>query len=271
MMPPTAQRVVLALLAGAPTVAAAQEEAAATLWRVAATTVPLPLALALGSPSAFWNPAQPLGRGRVHGGLEFVQAPPEVGASGLLSAVHVALGTIGHTGLVYGRMRIDDLVRTIDGPEPMPGSIPHDTHTLGLTWTRALGGPTVGLTVAYHAACSLQHGQQIRTQPKTLLKRAGFRVVEPADSHLCCGSAGTYNLMQPEISGQLKVRKVATLEATRPDVIAAGNIGCMTQIGAATDLPIVHTVQLLDWAWGGAKPSGLPEVGRSAPAAMAEA
>ncbi len=114
-----------------------------------------------------------------------------------------------------------------------------------------------GLTVAYHAACSLQHGQQIKTYPKDLLKRAGFKVVEPADSHLCCGSAGTYNLMQPEISGQLKQRKVRTLEAKKPDLIAAGNIGCMMQIGSGTELPIVHTVELLDWATGGPKPCGL--------------
>ncbi len=110
------------------------------------------------------------------------------------------------------------------------------------------------MTIAYHAACSLQHGQQIKTYPKDLLKRAGFRVVEPADSHLCCGSAGTYNLMQPEISAQLKQRKIRTLEARQPDVIAAGNIGCMMQIGSATDIPIVHTVELLDWVTGGPVP-----------------
>lgn len=118
-------------------------------------------------------------------------------------------------------------------------------------------GPSKELTVAYHAACSLQHGQQIKTHPKTLLKRAGFKVVEPADSHLCCGSAGTYNLMQPEISTQLKARKVKTLEAKSPDLIAAGNIGCMMQIGSGTALPIVHTVELLDWATGGPEPRAL--------------
>lgn len=118
-------------------------------------------------------------------------------------------------------------------------------------------GAPKGTRVAYHAACSLQHGQQIKTFPKDLLKRVGFDVVEPADSHLCCGSAGTYNLMQPEISGQLKERKVQTLEAKSPDIIAAGNIGCMMQIGSATDVPIVHTVELLDWATGGPKPAAL--------------
>ncbi len=121
-------------------------------------------------------------------------------------------------------------------------------------------GARKGLSIAYHAACSLQHGQQVKHAPKDLLKRAGFRVVEPADSHLCCGSAGTYNLMQPEISGQLKARKLRTLEATRPDIIAAGNIGCMMQIGGGTDIPVVHTVELLDWATGGPMP---PALGRA--------
>ena len=111
--------------------------------------------------------------------------------------------------------------------------------------------------MTYHAACSLQHGQKIKTFPKDLLKRAGFRIVEPADPHLCCGSAGTYNLMQPEISAQLKARKVRTIEATKPDVIAAGNIGCMIQIGSGIGVPVVHTVELLDWATGGPKPTKL--------------
>jgi glycolate oxidase iron-sulfur subunit len=119
------------------------------------------------------------------------------------------------------------------------------------------GGAAKGMRVAYHAACSLQHGQQIKTAPKDLLKRVGFEVVEPSDAHLCCGSAGTYNLLQPQISRELKARKVRTLEAKGPDVIAAGNIGCMMQIGSGTGVPVVHTVELLDWATGGPKPAAL--------------
>lgn len=130
-------------------------------------------------------------------------------------------------------------------------------------------GAETGLTVAYHAACSLQHGQKVTSAPKTLLKRAGFKVVEPADSHLCCGSAGTYNLMQPEISGQLKTRKIRTLEARSPDIIAAGNIGCMMQIGSGTQIPMVHSVELLDWATGGPQPPALIAKGISPRAASA--
>jgi len=122
-----------------------------------------------------------------------------------------------------------------------------------------------GLRIAYHAACSLQHGQQIKSLPKDLLRRAGFEVVEPADSHLCCGSAGTYNLMQPAISAELKSRKIGTLEAVRPEVIAAGNIGCMMQIGSGSEVPVVHTVELLDWATGGPVPRALAEGGKPVP------
>ena len=120
----------------------------------------------------------------------------------------------------------------------------------------AVAAPT-GLTVAYHAACSLQHGQQIRAEPKALLTAAGFMVKEVPEGHLCCGSAGTYNLLQPEIAGELKARKVANILSTAPDLIAAGNIGCITQIASGTGVPIVHTVELLDWATGGPKPARL--------------
>ena len=116
-----------------------------------------------------------------------------------------------------------------------------------------------GLVVAYHSACSMQHGQKITRQPKDLLMAAGFEVREPREGHLCCGSAGTYNIMQSDIARRLRTRKVANIVATGADVIAAGNIGCITQIASGTDLPIVHTVKLLDWVSGGPKPEGVPE------------
>lgn len=118
-----------------------------------------------------------------------------------------------------------------------------------------------GVTVAYHAACSLQHGQKVTLQPKTLLRRAGFSLREPAEGHLCCGSAGTYNILQPEISGKLKERKARNLAALKPQLIAAGNIGCMTQLQDAVDAPILHTVELLDWAYGGAVPEKINQYG----------
>jgi glycolate oxidase iron-sulfur subunit len=113
------------------------------------------------------------------------------------------------------------------------------------------------IRVAYHAACSLQHGQKIAEQPKRLLERAGFEVVTPVDAHLCCGSAGTYNILQPEIAGRLAARKASSLEVLKPDVIATGNIGCAVQIGSSTGIPVVHTAELLDWATGGPKPKAL--------------
>ena len=113
------------------------------------------------------------------------------------------------------------------------------------------------LAVTYHAACSLQHGQQIKTAPKDLLKAAGFAVKEAPEAHLCCGSAGTYNILQSEIADKLKVRKVTNFESTKPDLIAAGNIGCLTQIASGPGIPVVHTVKLLNWAYGGERPSEL--------------
>jgi len=118
-----------------------------------------------------------------------------------------------------------------------------------------------GHRVAYHSACSMQHGQRIRRQPKELLTASGFAVADITEAHLCCGSAGTYNLLQPEIAGRLRNRKVANIERTEPQVIAAGNIGCMTQIASGTAIPVVHTVELLDWATGGPKPEALSDIG----------
>jgi glycolate oxidase iron-sulfur subunit len=113
------------------------------------------------------------------------------------------------------------------------------------------------LVVAYHSACSLQHGQRVTRQPKELLAKLGFVVKDVPDGHLCCGSAGTYNILQPDIARRLRERKVGTIERLRPDVIAAGNLGCITQIAAGTNLPAVHTVELIDWATGGPRPPAL--------------
>ncbi|KAB2847956.1 MAG: glycolate oxidase iron-sulfur subunit, partial [Hyphomicrobiaceae bacterium] len=113
------------------------------------------------------------------------------------------------------------------------------------------------LRVAYHSACSLQHGQSISEEPSELLRKAGFTVVEIAEGHICCGSAGTYNILQRELAGKLLERKVANIAKAKVDVVAAGNIGCITQIASATQVPIVHTVELLDWAYGGPIPRGL--------------
>lgn len=129
--------------------------------------------------------------------------------------------------------------------------------SLDLPAARAPKHGTKPLTVAYHSACSLQHGQRVAREPKELLSRFGFVVKDVPEGHLCCGSAGTYNILQPELAQQLRDRKVANIERLVPDVIAAGNIGCMTQIGGGTLIPVVHTVELLDWASGGPVPEPL--------------
>ena len=167
-----------------------------------------------------------------------------------LDAIVINTSGCGTTVKDYGHMfRNGDLADKAQQVSAIAKDVSEILSELNLT-TEAPNA----LRVAYHSACSLQHGQQIKTLPKDLLKKAGFMVVEPAHSHLCCGSAGTYNLMQPEISAQLKQRKVEALEKKSPDVIAAGNIGCMMQIGSGTGVPVVHTVELLDWATGGPLP-----------------
>src|SRR6195952_5527075 len=110
------------------------------------------------------------------------------------------------------------------------------------------------IVIAYHSACSLQHGQKITQAPKELLSKTGFVVKDVPESHLCCGSAGTYNILQPDIANRLRDRKVANIAMVKPDMIAAGNIGCMVQIASGTSVPVVHTIELLDWATGGPRP-----------------
>jgi len=171
-----------------------------------------------------------------------------------LDAVVINASGCGTTVKDYGHMfRTDDAMaadaETISG---MTRDVTELLAELGLNETNA-----PKLRVAYHAACSLQHGQKITVEPKALLKQAGFTVLEPKEGHLCCGSAGTYNLMQPEIAGQLKERKLANIETLKPDVIAAGNIGCMAQLSSGANVPVIHTAALLDWATGGPRPEGL--------------
>jgi glycolate oxidase iron-sulfur subunit len=129
---------------------------------------------------------------------------------------------------------------------------------------RPQGGPR-GLVAAYHAACSLQHGQKITREPKEILSKCGFVVKDVPEGHLCCGSAGTYNILEPDIARTLRARKVQNIEKVKPDVIAAGNIGCITQIAAGTGIPVVHPVELIDWATGGPAPERME--GRGIPAA----
>jgi len=113
------------------------------------------------------------------------------------------------------------------------------------------------LKVAYHSACSLQHGQRITDEPKVLLRKAGYSVADIPEGHICCGSAGTYNILQPEIATELRERKVRNIRGVKPDLVAAGNIGCITQLASGMDIPVAHTVELLDWAYGGPVPRGL--------------
>jgi glycolate oxidase iron-sulfur subunit len=115
-----------------------------------------------------------------------------------------------------------------------------------------------GLKVAYHDACSLQHGQKVVEEPRQLLRDAGFEVVEVPEAHICCGSAGTYNMLQPKMAQQLQKRKAEHIERVAPQVVAAGNIGCMEQIAGGVKVPVVHTVELLDWATGGPRPANVP-------------
>ena len=125
---------------------------------------------------------------------------------------------------------------------------------LGLP-ARAAGVPQ--LAVAYHSACSMQHGQKIDAEPRRLLAAAGFEVREIAEGHLCCGSAGTYNVLQPEIAARLRERKLTNVARTKADVVATGNVGCITQLAAGEGVPVVHTIELLDWATGGPRPRAL--------------
>ena len=179
-----------------------------------------------------------------------------------LDAVVINASGCGTTVKDYGHMLADDPEWAAAGQRiaDLAVDITELLQRPELPELSALGqtpGPISDLKVAYHAACSLQHGQKIITPPKQLLAQAGFEVMQVPEGHLCCGSAGTYNLLQPELAGRLLQRKAGNINSLQPDLVAAGNIGCMIQLRSGLDVPVVHTVELLDWATGGPKPSNL--------------
>ncbi|MDD3444159.1 MAG: glycolate oxidase subunit GlcF [Zavarzinia sp.] len=171
-----------------------------------------------------------------------------------LDAVVVTVSGCGTTVKDYGHLLKDDPVRA--APAARIAALARDVSEVLDGVALQVGDTVKGRAVAYHDACSLRHGQRV-TAPKRLLAKAGFTVREPVNPHLCCGSAGTYNMLQPELSAALGKDKAAALAATGAEMIVAGNIGCLTQIAAQGDTPVVHTVELLDWATGGPMPPAL--------------
>jgi glycolate oxidase iron-sulfur subunit len=169
-----------------------------------------------------------------------------------LDAILVTTSGCGTVIKDYGFMLRED--RDFAGPAARISALAKDI-------TEYIGGISLrrsqqhsDIVIAYHSACSLQHGQKIAQLPKELLSKNGFVVKDVPESHLCCGSAGTYNILQPDIANRLRDRKVANIAMVKPDMIAAGNIGCMVQIAGGTSVPVVHTIELLDWATGGPRP-----------------
>jgi len=169
-----------------------------------------------------------------------------------LDAILVTVSGCGTTVKDYGFMFRNDLTHADKAARVSARA--RDVTEYVATLALQSGKLPEPLTVAYHAACSLQHGQKIVREPVDLLRKSGFVVKDIPEGHLCCGSAGTYNILQPALANQLRARKVANIEQLKPDVIAAGNIGCITQLAAGTATPVVHTIELLDWATGGPMP-----------------
>ena len=176
----------------------------------------------------------------------------EEAEQGGLDAILVTTSGCGTVIKDYGFMLRED--REFAGPAARISALAKDiTEYLAGIDLKPVGQHS-DIVVAYHSACSLQHGQKITQAPKELLSKNGFVVKDVPESHLCCGSAGTYNILQPDIASRLRDRKVANIATVKPDMIAAGNIGCMVQIAGGTSVPVVHTIELLDWATGGPRP-----------------
>jgi glycolate oxidase iron-sulfur subunit len=202
--------------------------------------------------------------GREHSALAFARNNidvwmKEVEGEGL-DAILITASGCGTTVKDYGYMLRNDSAYAAKAAKisTLTQDISEYVATLDLTASE----PPSNLTVAYHAACSLQHGQKVVSAPKQALARVGFIVKEIPEGHICCGSAGTYNMLQPELAARLRDRKLANIAKLSPDVIATGNIGCMTQIGSAASVPVVHMIELIDWATGGLAPETLRSHGK---------
>src|SRR4029079_6704388 len=202
--------------------------------------------------------------GNEAGAIEFakrnVDAWPRELAKGPVDAIVINASGCGTTVKDYGHL----LKR-----EPEYAARAARISSLALDISEFLGKYELGppkrwssLRVAYHPACSLQHGQGVKELPRDQLVKAGYSVVDIPESHICCGSAGTYNILQPEIAGELRARKAKNIKRMKPDLVATGNIGCITQLAGSLDVPVVHTIELLAWAYGGPFPPGLAPLAR---------
>ena len=172
-----------------------------------------------------------------------------------LDAIVINASGCGTTIKDYGFMFRDDPAWA--APAARVSALAKDVTEFLTSIGLAAPSRATGQRVAYHSACSMQHGQRLREEPKALLAAAGFSVVDVPEGHLCCGSAGTYNLLQPALAEGLRTRKLANIASTAPAIVATGNIGCMTQLAPGAGVPVVHTVELLDWATGGPRPAAL--------------
>ncbi|HRY05111.1 MAG TPA: heterodisulfide reductase-related iron-sulfur binding cluster, partial [Beijerinckiaceae bacterium] len=196
--------------------------------------------------------------GREHQALDFARANVDAWTrlieDGGLDAILITASGCGTTVKDYGYMLRDDAVYAEKAARVSALAKDVTEYLSTLEWA-----PTMqpNMAIAYHSACSMQHGQKITDLPKTLLRKAGFTVKDIPESHICCGSAGTYNIMQPELAGRLRARKQANIARLKVQAVAAGNIGCIAQLAQNGPAPVVHTVELLDWACGGPRPQEL--------------
>jgi len=196
--------------------------------------------------------------GREHQALDFARANVDAWTrlidNGGLDAILITASGCGTTVKDYGYMLREDVAYAEKAARVSALAKDVTEYLSTLEWTPAIEPK---LTIAYHSACSMQHGQKITDLPKNLLRKAGFTVKDIPESHICCGSAGTYNIMQPELAGRLRERKQASIARLKVAAVAAGNIGCIAQLTQNGPAPVVHTVELLDWACGGPKPAEL--------------